>query len=83
MMTRDQIHTAMMGFIADHTWPEDVAITPDKTLLDIGFDSLDVVELEMQVENEWSFEIPEDVFTLDTTVESVLKYVSDKLPVPA
>lgn len=44
---------------------------------DLGVDSLDLFELVMTLEEEYSFEIPaEDLETLDT-VGSVIDYLSD------
>ncbi len=45
---------------------------------DLGADSLDLFELVMALEEEYSIEIPADDLTNLTTVGDVIKYLSDK-----
>lgn len=45
---------------------------------DLGADSLDVVDLVMAIEDEFSVEIPEDEVENIKTVGDIVKYVEDK-----
>ncbi|MCH5195072.1 MAG: acyl carrier protein [Oscillospiraceae bacterium] len=45
---------------------------------DLGADSLDVVDLVMAIEDEFSVEIPEDQVENIKTVGDIVKYVEDK-----
>ncbi len=45
---------------------------------DLGADSLDVVDLVMALEDEFSIEIPEDEVENIKTVGDIIKYIEDK-----
>lgn len=45
---------------------------------DLGADSLDVVDLVMALEDEFSVEIPEDEVENIKTVGDIVKYIEDK-----
>ncbi len=45
---------------------------------DLGADSLDVVDLVMALEDEFSVEIPEDQVENMKTVGDIVKYIEDK-----
>lgn len=45
---------------------------------DLGADSLDLFELVMALEDEYSVEIPAEDLTALATVEDVIKYLQDK-----
>ena len=45
---------------------------------DLGADSLDVVDLVMAIEDEFSVEIPEDEVENIKTVGDIVKYIEDK-----
>ena len=64
--------------IADHLGVDLSDVTDDKHLIDdLGADSLHVVELVMQFENEFDIEIPdEDAETLDT-VGKIREYIKE------
>lgn len=46
---------------------------------DIGADSLDVVEMLMSAEAEWDIIVDDDDMRGFTTVESVAKYIEEKI----
>ncbi len=51
---------------------------------DLGADSLDCVELMMEIEDVFAFEFPDDDLPELTTLESLAKYLRDKVSeVPA
>ncbi len=46
------------------------AISPDATLTELGLDSLTIVELLFDVEDEFGIEVPEDRVTFQTLAEA-------------
>lgn len=66
--------------VSEQLGVEESAVTPDKNLFtDLGADSLDAIELSMEVEDEFGIEVPDDVFESFTTVQSVISYL-ESLP---
>lgn len=62
--------------IADKLGVEPSKINPDaKFVEDLGADSLDTVELIMQLEDEFSLEIPDEEAEKLTTVGAVIEYI--------
>ena len=54
-------------------------ITPNTTFVDdLGADSLDLFELVMELEEEYSIEIPAEELTDISTVGDVMNYLKDK-----
>ncbi len=67
--------------IADKLGVEPSKITPEaKFVEDLGADSLDTVELIMQLEDEFNIEIPDEEAEKLTTVGSVAEYIDKHLP---
>jgi len=63
--------------IADKLGVEPSKITPEARFVeDLGADSLDTVELVMQLEDEFNLEIPDEEAEKLTTVESVVEYIN-------
>ena len=46
---------------------------------DLGADSLDVVELVMQIEEEWGLEIPDEDAERIQTFQDALNYIEDRV----
>ena len=66
--------------VADKLGVEPSKITPDaKFVEDLGADSLDTVELIMQLEDEFNLEIPDEEAEKLTTVGSVAEYIDSHL----
>ena len=64
--------------IADKLGVEPAKITPEaKFVEDLGADSLDTVELIMQLEDEFNIEIPDEEAEKLTTVGSVAEYIDN------
>ena len=62
--------------VADKLGVEPSKITPEaKFVEDLGADSLDTVELIMQLEDEFNIEIPDEEAEKLTTVGSVAEYI--------
>ncbi len=66
--------------IADKLGVEPSKITPDaKFIEDLGADSLDTVELIMQLEDEFNLEIPDEEAEKLTTVGAVVEYIDSQI----
>ncbi|MBR6284046.1 MAG: acyl carrier protein [Muribaculaceae bacterium] len=53
-------------------------VTPEATFQqDLGADSLDIVELMMQLENEFDVKIPEDDANKISTVGEAIQFIED------
>lgn len=50
---------------------------------DLGFDSLDTVDLMMQLEQEFNIAIPDDDYVKIVTVKSLIEYLEERQAVPA
>ncbi|MCI9198342.1 MAG: acyl carrier protein [Lachnospiraceae bacterium] len=69
----------MKEIIADQLNCDAESITPETAFKeDLGADSLDLFELVMALEDEYSVEIPAEELTDLTTVGSVIDYLKDK-----
>jgi acyl carrier protein len=56
-------------------------VTPQASFIeDLGADSLDIVELVMAFEEEFSVEVPDEEAEKLHTVDDVVKYIKDKSP---
>lgn len=64
--------------IADQLDVEEDVITEAASITDdLGADSLDVVDLVMSIEDEFSVEIPEDQVENIKTVGDIVKYIEE------
>lgn len=69
----------MKDIIAEQLNCEKEAITPETSFKDdLGADSLDLFELVMALEDEYSVEIPSEDLENLTTVNAVMDYLKDK-----
>ncbi len=69
----------MREIIADQLNCDADSITPETSFKDdLGADSLDLFELVMALEDEYSVEIPAEELTDLTTVGSVIDYLKNK-----
>lgn len=50
---------------------KEIQITPDTVLLDIGLDSLDIVELEMKYEETFNVELKNPDFPIHTVADLI------------
>ncbi len=72
MSTLDKVK----GVIIDKLGVEEDKIAPEASFVDdLGADSLDTVELIMQLEEEFGIEIPDEDAEKMTTVKSVVDYI--------
>jgi acyl carrier protein len=64
--------------VVEHLGVEADKVTEDASFIDdLGADSLDIVELVMAFEEEFSVEIPDDAAEKITTVSDAIKYIDD------
>ena len=64
--------------ISEHLDVEEANIQETSSIADdLGADSLDVVDLVMAIEDEFSIEIPEDQVENIKTVGDIVKYIED------
>ncbi len=69
----------MKQMLADQLNCDADSITPDTSFKDdLGADSLDLFELTMALEDEYSIEIPAEMFPDLVTVGDVLDYLKSK-----
>jgi acyl carrier protein len=67
------------NLICDQLAVEAEKVTPTASFIeDLGADSLDIVELVMQMEEEFDLDIPDDDAEKLKTVGDVVKYISSK-----
>ena len=66
------------AILADQFDVDEEMITPETNIEDdLGADSLDVIDLVMSVEDEFSLEVPEDVIESLKTVDSVVRFIEE------
>ena len=66
----------IQNIIAEHLDLDVDSVTSDKHIMnDLGADSLDTVEIVMQLEEEFDIEIPDDVASTLLTVGDVYNYL--------
>lgn len=74
------IFEKVKGLIVDQLGVSEDKITMDSSFVDdLGADSLDIVELVMAFEEEFSLEIPDDAAEKISTVADVVNYISAKV----
>ena len=62
--------------VVEHLGVEAEKVTEDASFIDdLGADSLDIVELVMAFEEEFSVEIPDDAAEKISTVSDAIKYI--------
>ena len=67
------------NLICDQLAVEADKVTPTASFIeDLGADSLDIVELVMQMEEEFDLDIPDEDAEKMKTVGDVVKYISSK-----
>jgi acyl carrier protein len=67
------------SIIGEQLGVEQSDLVPEASLLDdLGADSLDVVELVMALEEEFSIEVPDDDVENIRTIQDIVQYVEAK-----
>ncbi|MBA2344812.1 MAG: acyl carrier protein [Rubrobacter sp.] len=77
-MERDEILAKIQEITADRLGVEETEVTAEASFReDLEADSLDLVELIMELEEQFGMEIPDDDAEKITTVEQAVDYVSE------
>lgn len=74
-MTKDSIESKVIEIVANQLSLREDEIKGDSRFVDdLGADSLDIVELIMEMEEEFDIEIPDDDVEKMTTIQDVVDY---------
>ena len=77
-MNKDEIFEKLKEIIIDQLGVEEEQVTLKSTFVDdLSADSLDIVELVMNIEEEFDMEIPDEAAEKIVTVEDVVKYIEE------
>ena len=77
-MDREEILTKIQEITADRLGVDESEVTPDASFReDLEADSLDLVELIMELEEQFGMEIPDEEAEKITTVEEAVDYVQE------
>lgn len=77
-MDREEILTKIQEIAADRLGVDEGDVTPDASFReDLEADSLDLVELIMELEEQFGMEIPDEEAEKITTVEEAVDYVQE------
>jgi acyl carrier protein len=77
-LDREEILTKIQEITADRLGVEESDVTPDASFReDLEADSLDLVELIMELEEQFGMEIPDEEAEKITTVEEAVDYVQE------
>jgi len=75
-MVEDEIAEKVKKIIEEQLMVDEGEITEDATFIDdLGADSLDVVEMIMELEDEFGIEIPDEDAEKITTVGEAIEYI--------
>ena len=78
-MSEEEIFEKLKEIIVDHLGVEEDIIKMDATFVeDLSADSLDIVELIMDIEEKFDIEIPDSDAERIVTVSDVVEYVKSK-----
>ncbi len=77
-MEREEVLGKIQEIAADRLGVDEGEVTPDASFReDLEADSLDLVELIMELEEQFGMEIPDEEAEKITTVEEAVDYVSE------
>lgn len=77
-MDREEILSKIQEITADRLGVDESDVTPDASFReDLEADSLDLVELIMELEEQFGMEIPDEEAEKITTVEEAVDYVQE------
>jgi acyl carrier protein len=76
----EQLTMKVNTIIGDQLGVEDGSLVPEANLLDdLGADSLDVVELVMALEEEFSIEVPDEDVENIRTIGDIVQYIGARV----
>jgi acyl carrier protein len=80
-LNREEILSKIQELTADRLGVDESDVTPDASFReDLEADSLDLVELIMELEEQFGMEIPDEEAEKITTVEEAVDYVQENQP---
>lgn len=82
-MNKDEIFNKLKPLVADRLSRPLEEVTLDKTLEQLRADSLDAVEVTMEVEKQFNLAIPDKDMEKFTNIQSIVDYVFEHQPVTA
>ena len=68
----------VIAILREYKQDETLAVTESSTFSELGFDSLDIVELIMDLEQEFNIEIPDEELPKVQTVADIVGYLDKK-----
>lgn len=78
-MSREEIFTKVAGLIADHFELDASSIQGSMDLMvDVDADSIDFVELVLEMEDEFDAEISDDDAATLKTVDDIVNFIANK-----
>jgi acyl carrier protein len=79
-ITREQILEAVKSIVAEHATLSAEKIREEHHLLnDLGCDSLDIVDITMEVEDHFDISVPDEVSERSPTVGAIVEGVAELL----
>ena len=79
-MSDSSIHDRVVRIVCDQMGSSAEKITPETSFInDLGADSLDTVELVMELEDEFEVSIPDEDAEKIQTVGNAVEYITSKL----
>ena len=78
-MTKEQIFELLREEIEEITWKSHEGLTADTTLKELGFDSLDNIELIMRAEKKTGLSIPDEDVEHVSSVGEMVDYLFERL----
>ena len=77
-MTQEEIFEKVKGIIVEQLGVTETSVTTEASFIDdLGADSLDIVELVMELEEEFDMEIPDTDAEKVVTVGDVVEYIKE------
>ena len=69
------MYEKLVKYAAKQLELDESEITPDSTFESLGIDSLDIVELIMDLEEEFDLQIPDEDLPKVSTVQDIVDYI--------
>lgn len=81
IITREEIKKKIEEILLDHNWIKQGEVVHERHSYenDYGMDSLDFIEMIMDIEKEYNISIPDDVVTRFNTVARTIDYLHRQL----
>ena len=78
-MPQTAIESEIIRIVADSKGLDAADITSDTRLESLDIESLDVVVIIHEIEDQWKFEVPNEALVTVETVGDIVRAVADKL----